>query len=133
MSPSTEPDTAVATGNASSAPAGLVSGHLDTGTTPVFSMSGPQGPPTVYVPTNPDPLQGSGDPWLSFNTGGGGRSDGSFLSSGTYQTTRQANRQASQQAHQGHRAHQQLELRLQCRQVFWTPVVVQEEVQEEFL
>ena len=60
MSPSTEPGTAVATGSASSAPAGLVSGHLDTGTTPVFSMSGPQGPPTVYVPTNPDPLQGSG-------------------------------------------------------------------------
>ena len=86
MSPSTEPGTAVATGSASSAPAGLVSGHLDTGTTPVFSMSGPQGPPTVYVPTNPDPLQGSGDPWLSFNTGMGGRSDGSFLSSGTYQT-----------------------------------------------
>ena len=86
MSPSTEPSTAVATGSASSAPAGLVSGHLDTGTTPVFSMSGPQGPPTVYVPTNPDPLQGSGDPWLSFNTGMGGRSDGSFLSSGTYQT-----------------------------------------------
>ena len=50
MSPSTEPDSAVATGSASSAPAGLVSGHLDTGTTPVFSMSGPQGPPTVYVP-----------------------------------------------------------------------------------
>ena len=85
MSPSTEPGTAVATGNASSAPAGLVSGHLDTGTTPVYSMSGPQGPPTVHVPVYPDPLQGSGDPWLSF-TGVGGRSDGSFLSSGTYQT-----------------------------------------------
>ena len=85
MSPSTEPGTAVATGNASSAPAGLVSGHLDTGTTPVFSMSGPQGPPTVHVPVQPDPLQGSGDPWLTFH-GVGGRSDGSFLSSGTYQT-----------------------------------------------
>ena len=45
MSPSTEPGTAVATGNASSAPAGMVSGHLDTGTTPVFSMSGPQAHP----------------------------------------------------------------------------------------
>ena len=32
-----------------------------------------------------------------------------------------------------HRAHQPVELRLQCRLVFWTPVVVQEEVQEEFL
>ena len=85
MSPSTEPGTAVATGSASSAPAGLVSGHLDTGTTPVFSMSGPQGPPTVHVPVQPDPLQGSGDPWLSFH-GVGGRSDGSFLSSGTFQT-----------------------------------------------
>ena len=85
MSPSTEPGTAVATGNASSAPAGLVSGHLDTGTTPVFSMSGPQGPPTVHVPVQPDPLQGTGDPWLSFH-GVGGRSDGSFLSSGTFQT-----------------------------------------------
>ena len=126
MSPSTEPDTAVATGSASSAPAGLVSGHLDTGTTPVFSMSGPQGPPTVYVPTNPDPLQGSGDPWLSFNTGMDGRSDGSFLSSGTYQTGQSTGQSA---AHQGHRAHQQLELRLQCRQVFWTHQVVQQEVQ----
>ena len=85
MSPSTEPGTAVATGNASSAPAGLVSGHLDTGTTPVYSMSGPQGPPTVHVPVQPDPLQGTGDPWLSFH-GVGGRSDESFLSSGTYQT-----------------------------------------------
>ena len=85
MSPSTEPGTAVATGSASSAPAGLVSGHLDTGTTPVYSMSGPQGPPTVHVPVQPDPLQGSGDPWLSFH-GVGGRSDGSFLSSGTFQT-----------------------------------------------
>ena len=85
MSPSTEPGTAVDTGSASSAPAGLVSGHLDTGTTPVFSMSGPQGPPTVHVPVHPDPLQGSGDPWLNFH-GVGGRSDGSFLSSGTFQT-----------------------------------------------
>ena len=85
MSPSTEPGTAVATGNASSAPAGLVSGHLDTGTTPVFSMSGPQGPPIVHAPVQPDPLQGAGDPWVSFH-GVGGRSDGSFLSSGTYQT-----------------------------------------------
>ena len=85
MSPSTEPGTAVATGNASSAPAGLVSRHLDTGTTPVFRMSGPQGPPTVHVPVQPDSLQGSGDLWLSFH-GVGERSDGSFLSSGTYQT-----------------------------------------------
>ena len=89
MSPSTEPGTAVATGNASSAPAGMVSGHLDTGTTPVFSMSGPQGPPTVHVPVQPDPLQGAGDPWLSFH-GVGGQSDGSFLSSGTYQTGQSA-------------------------------------------
>ena len=85
MSPSTEPGTAVATGDASSAPAGMVSGHLDTGTTPVYSMSGPQGPPTVHAPVQPDPLQGTGDPWLSFH-GVGGRSDGSFLSSGTFQT-----------------------------------------------
>ena len=85
MSPSTEPGTAVATGNASSAPARLVTGHLDTGTTPVFSMSGPQGPPTVHVPVQSDPLQGTGDPWLNFH-GVGGRSDGSFLSSGTFQT-----------------------------------------------
>ena len=63
----------------------LDTGHLDTGTTPVFSMSGPQGPPTVHVPVQPDPLQGAGDPWLSFH-GVGGQSDGSFLSSGTYQT-----------------------------------------------
>ena len=94
MSPSTEPGTAVATGNASSAPAGLVSGHLDTGTTPVFSMSGPQGPPTVHVPVQPDPLQGSGDPWLTFH-GVGGRSDGSFLSSGTYQTGQSSGQSAA--------------------------------------
>ena len=94
MSPSTEPSTAVATGNASSAFAGLVSGHLDTGTTPVFSMSGPQGPPTVHVPVQPDPLQGSGDPWLSFH-GVGGRSDGSFLSSGTYQTGQSSGQSAA--------------------------------------
>ena len=48
-------------------------------------MSGPQGPPTVHAPVQPDPLQGAGDPWVSFH-GVGGRSDGSFLSSGTYQT-----------------------------------------------
>ena len=34
---------------------------------------------------------------------------------------RHANRQASQEANQERRAHQQLKLRLQCRQVFWTP------------
>ena len=54
-------------------PAGAVSstGALDAGTTPVFSMSGPAGPPVTYSPpgaigaTGPgvDPLQGAGDPW----------------------------------------------------------------------
>ena len=56
----------------STSPAGVVSssGALDTGTTPVFSMSGPTGPPVTYGPVRPmgasgpgvDPLQGSGDP-----------------------------------------------------------------------
>ena len=56
----------------STAPAGEVSstGALDAGTTPVFSMSGPGGPPVTYGPQGPigatgpgvDPLQGSGDP-----------------------------------------------------------------------
>ena len=81
MSPSTAPDSTVSQGSASSAPAGMVSGNdgaVNAGTTPVYHMG--------Y------PLQGSGDPWagtapwLSFNTGVGGRSDGSFLSSGTWQT-----------------------------------------------
>ena len=81
MSPSTVPDSTVSQGSASSAPAGMVSGNdgaVNAGTTPVYHMG--------------DPLQGSGDPWagtapwLSFNTGVGGRSDGSFLSSGTWQT-----------------------------------------------
>ena len=81
MSPSTAPDSTVSQGSASSAPAGMVSGNdgaVNAGTTPVYHMG--------------DPLQGSGDPWagtapwLSFNTGVGGRSDGSFLSSGTWQT-----------------------------------------------
>ena len=57
----------------STSPAGVVSstGALDAGTTPVFSMSGPEGPPVTYRPTGAigatgpgvDPLQGSGDPW----------------------------------------------------------------------
>ena len=81
MSPSTAPDSTMSQGGASSAPAGMVSGNdgaVNAGTTPVYHMG--------------DPLQGSGDPWagtapwLSFNTGVGGRSDGSFLSSGTWQT-----------------------------------------------
>ena len=81
MSPSTAPDSTVSQGSASSAPAGMVSGNdgaVNAGTTLVYHMG--------------DPLQGSGDPWagtapwLSFNTGVGGRSDGSFLSSGTWQT-----------------------------------------------
>ena len=56
----------------STSPAGDVSssGALDTGTTPVYSMSGPTGPPVTYGPVRPmgasgpgvDPLQGSGDP-----------------------------------------------------------------------
>ena len=62
-----------------SAPAGMVSGdgsHLNTGTTPVFSMAGPQGPPLVLGPgvsadplqvsgVSVDPLQGPGDPWAT--------------------------------------------------------------------
>ena len=73
MSPSTAPDSTVSQGSASSAPAGMVSGNdgaVNAGTTPVYHMG--------------DSLQGSGDPWagtalwLSFNTGVGGRSDGSF-------------------------------------------------------
>ena len=44
--------------------------------------------------------------------------------------SRQAIRQASLQALQGRLAHQQLELRLECHQVFWMHRVVQEEVQE---
>ena len=60
--------THVSQGSASSAPAGMVSGNdgaVNAGTTPVYHMG--------------DPLQGSGDPWagtapwLSFNTGVGGR------------------------------------------------------------
>ena len=57
----------------STAPAGEVSstGALDAGTTPVFSMSGPGGPPVTYDLQGPigatgpgvDPLQSSGDPW----------------------------------------------------------------------
>ena len=74
MSPSTAPDSTVSQGSAASAPAGMVSGNdgaVNAGTTPVYHMG--------------DPLQGSGDPWagtapwLSFNTGVGGRSDGSFF------------------------------------------------------
>ena len=54
-------------------------GHLNTGTTPVYNMAGPQGPPLVYGPgvsssSDPlqtsgmgvDPLQGSGDPWANY-------------------------------------------------------------------
>ena len=132
MSPSTEPDTAVATGSASSAPAGLVSGHLDTGTTPVFSMSGPQGPPTVYVPTNPDPLQGSGDPWLSFNTGGGGRSDGSFLSSGTRLPDRPIDRPVSRPI-RGTEHTSNWSYVCNAARFSGHQQVVQQEVQEEFL
>eukprot|EP00435_Cladocopium_sp_Y103_P054524 s2067_g17.t1 len=83
-------------------PPGMVNpGTLNTGTTPVYDMSGPGGPPTTYGPaavtgnTGSDPLQGSGDPW-----GGAFRqpsqpvnaatlfpgSDGSGLSSSTFQT-----------------------------------------------
>ena len=57
----------------STSPAGVVSSSraLDTGTTPVYSMSGPTGRPVTYGPVRPmgasgpgvDPLQGSGDPW----------------------------------------------------------------------
>ena len=79
MSPSTSPDTTVNPGSFASAPAGMVSGdggHLNTGTTPVFSMAGPQGPPLVYGPgasadplqvsgVSVDPLQGPGEPWAS--------------------------------------------------------------------
>ena len=79
MSPSTSPDTTVNPGGSASAPAGMVSGdgsHLNTGTTPVFNMAGPQGPPLVYGPgvsadplqgsgVSVDPLQGPGDPWAT--------------------------------------------------------------------
>ena len=100
----------------STSPAGVVSsgGALDTGTTPVYSMSGPTGPPVTYGPVRPigasgpgvDPLQGSGDPWgrgqqenpgLSFApvssaTVFPGGSDGSGNSSGTWQTGQSATR-----------------------------------------
>ena len=90
MSPSTSPDTTVNPGGSASAPAGMVSGeggHLNAGTTPVYNMAGPQGPPLVLGPglsssSDPlqasgigvDPLQGSGDPWattpwISFSSG----------------------------------------------------------------
>ena len=73
MSPSTSPDTTVNPGGSASAPAGIV---LNTGTTPVFSMAGPQGPPLVYGPgasadplqvsgVGVDPLHGPGDPWAT--------------------------------------------------------------------
>ena len=95
MSPSTAPDSTVSQGSASSAPAGMVSGNdgaVNAGTTPVYHMG--------------DPLQGSGDPWagtapwLSFNTGVGGRSDGSFLSSGTWQTGQSTGQSAGQSTSQ---------------------------------
>ena len=91
MSPSTSPDTTVNPGGSASAPAGMVSGeggHLNAGTTPVYNMAGPQGPPLVYGPGQSssldplqasgrgcDPLQGPGDPWagttpwISFSPG----------------------------------------------------------------
>ena len=81
MSPSTSPDTTVNPGGSASAPAGMVSGeggHLNTGTTPVYNMAGPQGPPLVMGPGQSssldplhasgrgcDPLQGPGDPWAT--------------------------------------------------------------------
>ena len=81
MSPSTSPDSTVNPGGSASAPAGMVSGeggHLNTGTTPVYNMARPQGPPLVLGPglsssSDPlqasrigvDPLQGSGDPWVT--------------------------------------------------------------------
>ena len=110
MSPSTSPDSTVNPGGSASAPAGMVSGngHLNTGTTPVYNMAGPQGPPLVLGPglsssSNPlqasgmgvDPLQGPGDPWatttpwISFSPGTspavlpGSHSSGS---TGTWQT-----------------------------------------------
>ena len=90
MSPSTSPDSTVNPGGSASASAGMVSGeggHLNTGTTPVYNMARPQGPPLVLGPglsssSDPlqasgigvDPLQGSGDPWattpwISFSPG----------------------------------------------------------------
>ena len=86
MSPSTSPDSTVNPGGSASAPAGMVSGdggHLNTGTTPVYNVAGPQGPPLVFgASADPlqssgrgvDPLQGSGDPWattpwISFSPG----------------------------------------------------------------
>ena len=66
MSPSTSPDSTVSPGGSASAPAGMVSGeggHLNTGTTPVYNMAGPQGPPLVLGPglsSSSDPLQSSG-------------------------------------------------------------------------
>ena len=66
MSPSTAPDSTVNPGGSASAPAGMVSGeggHLNTGTTPVYNMAGPQGPPLVLGPgvsSSSDPLQASG-------------------------------------------------------------------------
>ena len=100
MSPSTSPDTTVNPGGSVSAPAGMVSGdggHLNTGTTPVYNMAGPQGPPLVMGPgqsSSLDPLQGPGDPWattpwISFSPGTspavlpGSHSSGS---TGTWQT-----------------------------------------------
>ena len=111
MSPSTSPDSTVNPGGSASAPAGMVSGnegHLNTGTTPVYNMAGPQGPPLVLGPglsssSDPlqtskmgvDPLQGPGDPWatttpwISFSPGTspavlpGSHSSGS---TGTWQT-----------------------------------------------
>ena len=64
MSPSTSPDSTVNPGGSASAPAGMVSGdggHLNTGTTPVYNMAGPQGPPLVLGPgASAHPLQSSG-------------------------------------------------------------------------
>ena len=59
MSPGTEP-MGVTTVSGTVGP--VPPGPLNTGTTPVYSMAGPGGPPVTYGP-GVDPLQGSGDPW----------------------------------------------------------------------
>ena len=98
----------------STAQAGTVSssGALDTGMTPVYNMSRPGGPPVTYSPQGPlgatgpgvDPLQGFGDPWghgqqqnpglcfapVSSASVFPGSSDGSGVSSGTWQTGQSA-------------------------------------------
>ena len=129
MSPSTAPDSTVSQGSASSAPAGMVSGNdgaVNAGTTPVYHMG--------------DPLQGSGDPWagtapwLSFSIQVCGEDQMEVFYplvlqlALTGQSTGQSAGPVNITEHTS-----QWSYVCNAARVFWTPLVVQEEVQEEFL